>query len=116
MAIYDGALLFVFLFFFPETMRPQSSSANLARESNGAFRQLTKWEISKIYFVEPLKIFKLLKCPAVLLVTLVVGFQYMVVVRIPLMSLLTFLQYIVTLSLTYGFQRSPYFFRPSIVG
>ena len=54
------------LFFLPETMRPPRKV--LKREpSLGVVRELTKWEVFKIYAIEPLKLLRLLKYPPVIL-------------------------------------------------
>ena len=54
------------LLFLPETMRPPRKV--LKREpSNGAVRELTKWELFKVYAIEPLKLLRLLKYPPVIL-------------------------------------------------
>ena len=40
----------------------------LVREpSNGAVRELTKWELFKVYIIDPLKLLRLLRYPPVLL-------------------------------------------------
>jgi MFS family permease len=54
------------LFFLPETMRPPRKIP--AHEpSNSPVRELTKWEVFKVYIIDPLKLLRLLRYPPVLL-------------------------------------------------
>jgi hypothetical protein len=49
----------------------------LVREpSDGVVRELTKWEVFKIYIIEPLKLLRLLRYPPVLLAIAYVSFAF----------------------------------------
>jgi len=53
----------------------------LVREpSNGTVREITKWEIFRIYMIEPLKLLRLLRYPPVLLAILYAAVAFGVLV------------------------------------
>lgn len=73
------------LFFLPETMRPPRKV--LKREpSNGIVRDLTKWELFKVYAIEPLKLLRLLKYPPVILAITYAAIVYGTLVRLAIRS------------------------------
>lgn len=76
----------------------------LKREpSNGAVRELTKWEIFKIYAIEPIKLLRLFRYPPVIL-------------SIAYASVAFGALYCMNISVTYTFSIAPYNFTSTIVG
>jgi MFS family permease len=76
----------------------------LKRESsNGAVQELTKWEIFKMYAIEPLKLLRLLQYPPVIL-------------SIAYASVAFGALYIMNISVTYTFSIAPYNYNSTIVG
>lgn len=84
--VFSGTVQFLMLLFLlPETMRPPRKV--LKREpSNGVVRDLTKWEVFKIYAIEPLKLLRLLKYPPVILAITYGAIAFGTLVRIPIRS------------------------------
>ena len=63
---FGGAVQFLLLLFFlPETMRPPRKI--LVREPSNGVRELTIWEVFRVYIIEPFKLLRLLRYPPVLL-------------------------------------------------
>jgi len=76
----------------------------LKREpSNGAVLELTRWEIFKMYAIEPLKLLRLFRYPPVIL-------------SISYASVAFGALYIMNISVTYTFSIAPYNYDSSIVG